>query len=331
MLSRELEVSLNLAFKDARAQRHELMSVEHLLLALLDNTAAVTVLNACNADVEKLKQSLATFISETTPIIPEDQDGRETQPTLGFQRVLQRAVFHVQSSGKKEVTGANVLVAIFAERESNAAYFLQEQDMTRYDAVNFIAHGVAKDPAYGEHRPVKGANEDEAQAQPGQAPEAEQKDSALAKYCVDLNVKAKGDVDVDYHHTVEDVGLVLGQAFKEALGDKLGIRRYGFFILPMDETLARCAVDLSNRPMMVYQVEITNYMVKDFNIALVREFFQGLANSLGCNLHLKLEYGDEPHHIAEALFKAFARALREALEVDPRQGGRVPSTKGTLA
>ncbi|MEK0438485.1 MAG: hypothetical protein RL444_1704 [Verrucomicrobiota bacterium] len=148
---------------------------------------------------------------------------------------------------------------------------------------------------------------------------------------VDLKVKATGDTDVDYHHTVEDVGIVLGQAIKEALGDKAGIRRYGFFILPMDETLARCAVDLSNRPMMVYQVEITNYMVKDFNIALVREFFQGLANSLGCNLHLKLEYGDEPHHIAEALFKAFARALREALEVDPRQGGRVPSTKGTLA
>lgn len=98
---------------------------------------------------------------------------------------------------------------------------------------------------------------------------------------VDLKVKATGDTDVDYHHTVEDVGIVLGQAIKEALGDKAGIRRYGFFILPMDETLARCAVDLSNRPMMVYQVEITNYMVKDFNIALVREFFQGLANSLG--------------------------------------------------
>ena len=148
---------------------------------------------------------------------------------------------------------------------------------------------------------------------------------------VDLKVKATGDTDVDYHHTVEDVGIVLGQAIKEALGDKAGIRRYGFFILPMDETLARCVIDLSNRPMMVYQVEITNYMVKDFNIALVREFFQGVANALGCNLHLRLEYGDEPHHIAEALFKAFARALREAVENDPRQGGRVPSTKGSLA
>lgn len=148
---------------------------------------------------------------------------------------------------------------------------------------------------------------------------------------VDLKVRAEGDTDVDYHHTVEDVGIVLGQAIKQALGDKAGIRRYGFFILPMDETLARCAVDLSNRPMLVYQADVSNYMVKDFNIALVREFFQGLANSLGCNLHLKLEYGEEPHHVAEALFKAFARALRQAVETDPRQGGRVPSTKGTLA
>ena len=148
---------------------------------------------------------------------------------------------------------------------------------------------------------------------------------------IDLKVQATGDTDVDYHHTVEDVGIVLGAAIKEALGDKAGIRRYGFFILPMDETLARCVVDLSNRPMMVYQVDVTNYMVKDFNIALVREFFQGVANALGCNLHLKLEYGEEPHHVAEALFKAFARALRAAVEADPRQGGRVPSTKGSLS
>ena len=154
----------------------------------------------------------------------------------------------------------------------------------------------------------------------------------LARHAlIDLTVKADGDTAVDYHHTVEDVGIVLGSAIKEALGDKAGIRRYGFFLLPMDETLARCAVDLSNRAMLVYQVEVTNYMVRDFNICLVREFFQGLANALAANVHLKLEYGEEPHHVAEALFKAFARSLRAALEVDPRQGGRVPSTKGTLA
>jgi imidazoleglycerol-phosphate dehydratase len=153
----------------------------------------------------------------------------------------------------------------------------------------------------------------------------------LAKHaCLDLSVEAKGDVAVDYHHTVEDTGIVLGQAIREALGDKAGIRRYGFFLLPMDEALARVALDLSNRPMLVYQADIANYMVRDFNIALVREFFQGLANALACNLHMRLEYGDEPHHVAEALFKAFARALRMAVEIDPRAGGAIPSTKGKL-
>ncbi|MFN7339886.1 MAG: imidazoleglycerol-phosphate dehydratase HisB [Opitutia bacterium] len=153
----------------------------------------------------------------------------------------------------------------------------------------------------------------------------------LAKHGgLDLTVEARGDVAVDYHHTVEDTGIVLGQAIREALGDKAGIRRYGFFILPMDEALARVALDLSNRPMLVYQADVANYMVRDFNIALVREFFQGLANSLACNLHMRLEYGDEPHHVAEAMFKGFARALRMAVEVDPRAGGAIPSTKGKL-
>lgn len=153
----------------------------------------------------------------------------------------------------------------------------------------------------------------------------------LAKHaCLDLTVEARGDVAVDYHHTVEDTGIVLGQAIREALGDKAGIRRYGFFLLPMDEALARVALDLSNRPMLVYQADVSNYMVRDFNIALVREFFQGLANSLACNLHMRLEYGDEPHHVAEAMFKGFARALRMAVEVDPRAGGAIPSTKGKL-
>ncbi len=147
---------------------------------------------------------------------------------------------------------------------------------------------------------------------------------------IDLRVKARGDVEVDYHHTVEDVGIVLGQALKQALGDKKGIRRYGFFILPMDEALARVAIDLSNRPMLVYQVAVSNFMIRDFNIILVREFFQGLTNSLGANVHIKLEYGDEPHHVAEAIFKAFARALLEASSLDIRQLGSLPSTKGLL-
>ncbi|HKK14703.1 MAG TPA: ATP-dependent Clp protease ATP-binding subunit ClpA [Gammaproteobacteria bacterium] len=143
MLSKELEFTLNLAFKEARDKRHEFMTVEHLLLALLDNPTAAEVLRACGADLEQLKRELIKFLDETTPLLPPN-DSRETQPTLGFQRVLQRAVFHVQSSGKKEVTGANVLVAIFSEQESQAVYFLNKQNTTRLDVVNYMSHGISK-------------------------------------------------------------------------------------------------------------------------------------------------------------------------------------------
>ncbi|PIE41227.1 MAG: ATP-dependent Clp protease ATP-binding subunit ClpA, partial [Gammaproteobacteria bacterium] len=144
MLSKDLEVTLNLAFRDARAKRHEYMTVEHLLLALLDNESASTVLKACGTNLEEIRQDLLNFVDETTPLIPSSDSERETQPTLGFQRVLQRAVFHVQSSGKKEVTGANVLVAIFSEQESQAVYFLKKQSIARIDVVNYIAHGISK-------------------------------------------------------------------------------------------------------------------------------------------------------------------------------------------
>ncbi|MEM8867659.1 MAG: imidazoleglycerol-phosphate dehydratase HisB [Verrucomicrobiota bacterium] len=147
----------------------------------------------------------------------------------------------------------------------------------------------------------------------------------------DLKVKASGDIDVDYHHMVEDTGIVLGQALKQALGDKAGIRRYGFFLLPMDESLARVALDLSNRQAFIYKVDYQFPMVRDFNIVLVKEFFQAFANDTACNLHINLEYGEEPHHIAEAIFKAFARALDMATTIDPRLGGALPSTKGTLS
>ena len=143
MLSKDLEFSINLAFREAREQRHEFMTVEHLLLALLDNSAAAEVLKACGSDIAKLKQELQNFIKESTPVLKTD-DPRETQPTLGFQRVLQRAVLHVQSSGNKEVTGANVLVAIFGEQESHAVFLLKQQDISRLDVVNFISHGISK-------------------------------------------------------------------------------------------------------------------------------------------------------------------------------------------
>lgn len=144
MLSKDLEITLNNAFKAAIAKRHEFMTVEHLLLALLDNEEAMIVLQACAVDLHKLRQQLLDFVDSTTPLIPTNDQSRETQPTLGFQRALQRAVFHVQSSGKKEVTGANVLVALFSEQESQSVYFLKQQNISRIDIVNYITHGISK-------------------------------------------------------------------------------------------------------------------------------------------------------------------------------------------
>ncbi len=147
----------------------------------------------------------------------------------------------------------------------------------------------------------------------------------------DLSIEAKGDIEVDYHHLVEDMGISMGQAVKEALSDKAGIRRYGFFVLPMDETLATVALDISNRGYLVYDVDCPNPQVRDFNIHLFKEFFQAFANEVACNLHIRLEYGDEPHHVAEAIFKGFAKALDLSTQAEPRLAGKVPSTKGTLS
>ena len=192
--SNTLEQAIHAALALANSRRHELATLEHLLLALIDEPNAAKVMQACGVNLEKLKTTLVEFIDEELSTLETDVEGSEAVPTAAFQRVIQRAAIHVQSSGRTEVTGANVLVAIFAERESNAAFFLQEQDMTRYDAVNFIAHGVAKDPSFGEPRPVQGATEYEEEQAQAQEPDA--KDSALGKYCVDLNAKAtKGDVD----------------------------------------------------------------------------------------------------------------------------------------
>ncbi|MBK1723566.1 ATP-dependent Clp protease ATP-binding subunit ClpA [Thiocystis violacea] len=159
MLSKELELTLNRAFKEARAKHHEYMTVEHMLLSLLDNPTAAKVLRACGTDAERLRREIAAFIDETTPIIPSNEE-RDTQPTLGFQRVLQRAVFHVQSAGKKEVTGANVLVALFSEQDSQAVYLLNQQDVTRLDVVNYISHGISKVPGESQEDDVPGDAED---------------------------------------------------------------------------------------------------------------------------------------------------------------------------
>ncbi|MEC8579304.1 MAG: ATP-dependent Clp protease ATP-binding subunit ClpA [Pseudomonadota bacterium] len=194
--SNTLEQAIHAALALANTRSHEFATLEHLLLALIDEPDAARVMKACDVDTEELRTTLVEFIDDDLSNLETETEGSEAVPTAAFQRVIQRAAIHVQSSGRTEVTGANVLVAIFAERESNAAYFLQEQDMTRYDAVNFIAHGVAKNPAYGESRPVTGASDEEETVSADTSNPGEQKESALAKYCVDLNAKArKGDVD----------------------------------------------------------------------------------------------------------------------------------------
>ena len=189
MLSRDLEVTLNSAFKRARELRHEYMTVEHLLLGLLDNASAVQVLNACGSDLSKLREELEQFVTQTTPALPEESE-RDTQPTLGCQRVLQRAVFHVQSSGKQEVTGANVLVAIFSEQESQAVYFLKQQEIARIDVVNYISHGIAKSEDTGAD------GESETDAQSNQNASSEERTSNLDGYCTNLNKEVKkGRID----------------------------------------------------------------------------------------------------------------------------------------
>ncbi|MBI4192118.1 MAG: AAA family ATPase, partial [Betaproteobacteria bacterium] len=184
MIAQELEVSLHMAFMEARQKRHEFITVEHLLLALLDNPSAAEVLKACAAEVDDLRKLLSEFVTEHTPILTTDDT--DTQPTLGFQRVIQRAILHVQSSGKKEVTGANVLVAIFGEKDSHAVYFLHQKGVTRLDVVNFISHGISKVP-----QAAPGKGEGEAESEQESSP-----GGALENYTLNLNALAlAGKID----------------------------------------------------------------------------------------------------------------------------------------
>ena len=188
MLSEELEQTLNVAFKEARERRHEFMTVEHLLLALVDNPASNNALRACGANLIQLKRELMEFLEETTPVLP-DNDDREIEPTLGFQRVLQRAVFQVQSSGNKEVTGANVLVAIFSEQESQAVYLLSKQHIARLDVVNYIAHGISKVDDQAEQDAVLPHTEEEQESDT-------QSKTPLESYATNLNQQAiQGKID----------------------------------------------------------------------------------------------------------------------------------------
>lgn len=214
--SRSLEQALHRALALANERRHEYATLEHLLLALVDDQDAAAVMRACSVDLDLLRRNLVDYIdAELTNLVTDGRD--DSKPTAGFQRVIQRAVIHVQSSGREEVTGANVLVAMFAERESHAAYFLQEQDMTRYDAVNYISHGIAKRPGASESRPVRGSEEE---GEPQREQRSEQvndpdkdkkkKESALEAYCVNLNRKARdGRIDpligreTEVHRTIQ--------------------------------------------------------------------------------------------------------------------------------
>ncbi len=204
MLSKELEFTLNNAFKEARSRRFEFMTVEHLLLALIDNPTAAQVLRACGGDLDTLRDELDSFVDENTPLLDEN-DTRETQPTLGFQRVLQRAVFHVQSSGKKEVTGANVLVAIFGEQDSQTVYLLNKQNITRLDVVNYISHGISKNSQEDAEESEEGSSEYSAE-------EGEGEGKPLDKYAANLNAKAlAGEIDplIGRDHEVERASQVL--------------------------------------------------------------------------------------------------------------------------
>ncbi len=187
--SRSLEKALHQALAYANDRNQEYATLEHLLLALIDDQDAAAVMRACNVDLDLLRRNLIEYVDTELENLVHDSDD-DSKPTAGFQRVIQRAVIHVQSSGREEVTGANVLVAIFAERESHAAYFLQEQDMTRYDAVNYISHGIAKRSGSSEQRPVRGADEEAATVEDQETPK--KKTDALEAYCVNLNEKARG-------------------------------------------------------------------------------------------------------------------------------------------
>ena len=235
MLSKELENTLNETFRTARARRHEFITVEHLLLALLDDPAAIKVLDACQVDLDDLRGELTEFIDSTTPLLSDSDDGRDTQPTLGFQRVLQRAVFHVQSSGQQEVTGANLLVAIFSEQESQAVYFLKSQNVSRLDVVNFITHGIGKDGEESVDGVDAGGDIEEGQETAEKRP--------LDAYATNLNAEAEaGNIDplIGRISEVERVAQILARRRKN---NPLLVGESGVGKTAIAEGLAKMIVD----------------------------------------------------------------------------------------
>jgi len=296
MLSKDLEQTLNDAFKGARAKRHEFMTVEHLLLALLDNNDAIRVLKACGADIGSLRGDLVEFVDATTPLIPEDEEGRDTQPTLGFQRVLQRAVFHVQSSGKSEVTGANVLVAIFSEQESQAVFFLKTQSVARLDVVNYITHGISKISSDTEEDDVE---QHAASEMPGDEAEADPLDS----FSVNLNEEAAaGNIDplIGRIAEVERVAQILARRRKN---NPLLVGESGVGKTAIVEGLAKKIVDGDVpeilRESVVYSLDLGALLAGTKYRGDFEKRFKGLLASLKKRDHAIL-FIDEVHTIIGA-------------------------------
>lgn len=299
MLSKDLEVTLNVAFKNARSKRHEFMTVEHLLLALLDNESAANVLTSCGAHLEWLRKELIEFVDSTTPLIPEDDTERETQPTLGFQRVLQRAVFHVQSSGKKEVTGANVLVAIFSEQESQAVYYLKQQSVARIDVVNFITHGIQK--VAGQSDRGLGSDQDHSADEEGVAEAPNQ--SPLDAYATNLNEQAAaGKIDplVGRAFEVERVSQILSRRRKN---NPLLVGESGVGKTAIAEGLAKRIVDAEVPEVLlnsvVYSLDLGSLLAGTKYRGDFEKRFKGLLHDLQQQEHAIL-FIDEIHTIIGA-------------------------------
>lgn len=299
MLSKDLEVTLNQAFKGARSKRHEFMTVEHLLLALLDNEIAAKVLRACGVDLPRLRNDLTDFVDSTTPLIPEGDSTRETQPTLGFQRVLQRAVFHVQSSGKKEVTGANVLVAIFSEQESQAVYFLKQQAVARLDVVNFITHGISKVSDPGSEQNAEQSRDQQEDESVGGDTER----NPLDAYSTNLNEEARsGRIDplVGRLDEVERVAQILTRRRKN---NPLLVGESGVGKTAIAEGLAKLIVDGQVpdilKDSVVYSLDLGSLLAGTKYRGDFEKRFKGLLGELKKRPHAIL-FIDEIHTIIGA-------------------------------
>lgn len=298
MLSRDLELTLNQAFKGARSKRHEFMTVEHLLLALIDNDVAADVLIACGANIANLRNELSEFVDSTTPLIPEREVDRETQPTLGFQRVLQRAVFHVQSSGKKEVTGANVLVAIFSEQESQAVYFLKQQNVARLDVVNYITHGISK---VSGHDGDQGIEHNQSPGDEDAGVEGDK--SPLENFATNLNEEARlGRIDplVGRMAEVERVSQILSRRRKN---NPLLVGESGVGKTAIAEGLAKLIVDGKVpevlRKSVVYSLDLGSLLAGTKYRGDFEKRFKGLLADLKKRQHAIL-FIDEIHTIIGA-------------------------------